>query len=77
MRDLDKVLTSEMTTEEWNEFMKRGIAQWRKDLVTECGMDKDDPDLDLIAEVKWDQWSAAEGFTMRDEMIHMARRKEE
>ena len=77
MRDLNKVLTSEMTTEEWNEFRKRWIAQHRKDLVTECGMDKDDPDLDLHAEMDWERYSGQEGYTMRDEMIHVARGKEE
>ena len=73
MRDLDELVTDEMTQAEWSEYRKRWIAQHRHDLVVECGEDPNDPDLDAIAEIQFERYVGQEGYTARDERIRARR----
>ena len=72
-RDLTQLLTYEFTDSEWARYRTAWIEQYRHDLVTECGNDPDDPDLDTIAEVRWEDYCGQEGWTGRDERIAMQR----
>ena len=74
MRDLNKVLRSEMTEDEWNRFRDGWIAQHRKDLVTECGLSKDDAFIERFAEILWENYIKQDGWIKRDELISMARK---
>lgn len=75
MRDLDTLLTSEMTQEEWSKFREDWIAQYKNDLVVECGNDPNDPMLQTVAEVRFEDYCGQEGWTGRDEAIAWARER--
>ncbi len=66
-RDIDTVLTSEFTKQEWKRFRKDWIKGWEESLVTECGMDP--KEAKLCADIDFESYCGQEGYTMRDEQI--------
>lgn len=71
MRDIDTLTTREMDQEEWDEMRRRWIAEYSVDIVRECGVPEEDSQS--IAECRWEDYCGQEGWTMRDERIHMKR----
>ena len=71
MRDLDTLLTSEMSQEEWSEFRHQWIKDYIQECVVECGMEKED--VETIADIRFEDYVGQEGWTMRDEQICMSR----
>lgn len=67
MRDLDTLLTSEMTQEEWTEFSNRWIQGYAESLTVECGMSAED--AQEIAGIRFEDYVGQEGYTMRDLQI--------
>ena len=67
VRDIDELLTSEMTEEEFEEFRQNWINEYAHDLVIECG---ESPENAMwVAEYRFEDFS----YTMRDEMICVKR----
>ena len=73
VRDLGELLTSEMTQLEWLRFRDEWITGYANDLVVECGNDPEDPSLQTVAEVRWEDYCGQEGWTGRDERLAMKR----
>jgi hypothetical protein len=73
MRDLSKLLTSEMTAEEWKEFRRQWIADYAASLVVECGTSV--AQAKEIAPVRFEDYCGQEGWTGRDEQIMVARER--
>lgn len=71
MRDLDTLLTSEMTPEEWTEFRCNWIKEYAEDIVTECGGSRSD--AGQVASIRFEDYVGQEGYTMRDMLIGDAR----
>jgi len=67
MRDLDTILTSEMSQEEWTEFRRRWVESYAKELVIEC--DTDPADATEISNIHFEDYVGQEGWTGRDERI--------
>ena len=67
MRDLDTLLTSEMTAEEWKEYRRRWIKEYAKELVIECGTKPHE--AAMIADIRFEDFVGQEGFTWRNEKI--------
>lgn len=71
MRDLDTLLTSEMSQEEWTEFRRHWIESYAKELVIECGTDS--ADAKSVASIRFEDYVGQEGNTERDERIANSR----
>lgn len=67
MRDLDTLLTSEMTQDEWAQFRNRWVQDYAQSLVVECDMSAEDA-LE-IADIRFEDYVGQEGYTMRDMRI--------
>ena len=74
MRNLDELLTSEMTGDEWKEYRRRWIQSYAEELVVEC--DTDEADAKEIAEIRFEDYCGQEGYTMRNEIIAAKRKYE-
>lgn len=67
MRDLDTLLTSEMTQEEWTEFRRLWIERYAEELSVEC--DVPESEAAEIADIRFEDYVGQEGYTGRDEKI--------
>jgi len=73
MRDLSNVIWGEMTPTERKRFEREWVAQYAHDLVVEC--DEDPAEAAESAEWGFERWLNQEGWTARDERIHMRRER--
>jgi hypothetical protein len=69
--DLSNVTTNEMDKGQWTFFRAQWIDDMAYDLVIECGVAKGDSRQ--FAEIQFEEYVGQEGFTGRDENIHMKR----
>jgi len=71
MRDLDILLTSEMTAEEWKKFRKRWIAEYANELHIECGAELEE--AKELSGARFEDYVGQEGYTGRNERIYAQR----
>ena len=71
MRNLETLLTSEMTQEEWTEFRRQWINDYANSLVVETELGPED--AMQVAEIRFEDYVGQEGYTGRNEDILQAR----